>query len=573
MPTPLRALLRRQRRLYALGVVFVVVGIATALAYPQVIRLMIDDGILRGRLDRVNRLGLLMAALLTIEAGGTLLRNYLFNLAAQRMTAELQERAFEHVLKQDIAFFDSATTGSLTARIAASVPALQAILGDELADALRNVLWGVGGTLLLFYTSPLLSVVVLLSVPPIVVMSWLIGRRVKRHAAAMQQAQAECGTIAEEAISGIRTVRAFAQERPEAVRYRAHIARATAIARRKILASASASTVAFLTGEGAAVLAIWVGGRLIVGGRLTSGALISFILYAFLVARGFRNASEYWNEALRAFGSAEWIFSFLDRQPAMALEGGARLPRVLGEITFDHVHFSYSTRPEVEAIDGIAVRIAPGETVAFVGRSGAGKSTLLSLLLRFYDPNRGRILVDGTDIRHVDPSWLRAQIGAVLQDPVLFSRSIAENIRFGNPDASPDDVVAAADVACAREFIERLEDGFDTAAGDRGVRLSGGQRQRLAIARAVVKRPPILLLDEATSALDAENESLVHEALRALDYRPTTIIVAHRLSTVVHVHRVIVLDAGRIIAAGRHDELLRTSQFYRQLVDTQLVPA
>jgi ATP-binding cassette subfamily B protein len=299
--------------------------------------------------------------------------------------------------------------------------------------------------------------------------------------------------------------------------------------------------------------------------------LISFILYAFLVARGFRNASDYWNEMVRSLGAAEWVFKLLERAPAQPLDGGHRRGRLTGRLRFERVRFAYPMRPDTDAVADFDLRIEPGEVVAFVGRSGSGKSTLLQLLLRFYDPSGGRILLDDTDLRHVDPSWLRHEIGAVLQEPVLFSRTIAENIRFGRPQATEGDVATAADSARAREFISRLPDGFDTAVGDRGVRLSGGQRQRLAIARAMIKRPAVLLLDEATSALDAENESLVLQGLRAMDYRPTTIIVAHRLSTVVNVDRVVVLDRGRIVAAGRHDKLLRTCDFYRQLVETQLV--
>jgi len=566
-------LLRSQRRTYAIGTIFVAIGIVAALAYPQIIRLMIDEGILGGHLDRINGLGLLMAALLASEAVATLLRNYLFNLAAERMAADLQQRAFEHLLTEDIAFFDSRTTGELTSRLAAAVPSLQRVFGDELADALRNVLWGVGGTVLLFYTSPRLSAIVLLSVPPIVIASSLLGRRVKRDTAAMQHAYAECGTIAEEAIGGIRTVRAFVQESAEAARHRRAIAAAVAIAKRKILATSAASSIAFLTGEGAAVLAIWIGGRLIVGGSLSAGALISFILYAFLVARGFRNASEFWNDASRAIGATEWIVALLGRTPAMPLQGGERPGRMAGHVTFDRVDFSYPARPDVAAVRDVNVRVAPGETIAFVGRSGSGKSTLLALLLRFYDPDRGRILLDGVDLRHIDPSWLRARIGVVLQDPVLFSRSIAANIRYGQPGATDDEVRAAAAIAHVEEFVARLPEGYATPIGDRGVQLSGGQRQRLAIARAVLRRPPVLMLDEATSALDAESESLVQDALRALDYRPTTLIVAHRLSTVVNVDRVIVLDRGRIVAEGSHEYLLQTCEFYRQLVETQLVAA
>ena len=311
---------------------------------------------------------------------------------------------------------------------------------------------------------------------------------------------------------------------------------------------------------------------MIVHCRLTTGALLSFVLYAFLVARGFRSASQFWTEALRTLGATEWVFDLLERKPEMPLNGGDRLAHLGGTVALEDVRFTYPTRPDIEALSGVDLEIRSGEVVAFVGRSGAGKSSVLNLLLRFYDPAGGRILLDGRDIRDLDATWLRGQMGMVLQEPVLFSRSIAENIRYGRLEADDEEIEEAAELACAREFIERFPDRYATQIGDRGVQLSGGQRQRLAIARAVLRRPKILLLDEATSALDAESEAFVQQALRVLDYKPTTLIVAHRLSTVVKVDRVVVIDQGRIISAGPHDQLLQTCEFYRQLVETQLVP-
>jgi ATP-binding cassette subfamily B protein len=397
---------------------------------------------------------------------------------------------------------------------------------------------------------------------------------VKTHASQLQEAYAAAGTAADEAIGGIRTVRAFSQERTESARYAGRMAAAVGVARPKIRASALLTALAFMVGEGSALLALWAGGHLIVRGQLTSGALISFILYAFLVARGFRSASSFWAEAMRSLGASTWIFELIARQPQMPIASGARPAHVTGQVTFERVDFSFPTRLGTKALSGIDLTIAPGEVVAFVGRSGAGKSTLLLLLLRFYDPDQGRVLLDGTDLRSLDPSWLRRQLGVVLQDPVLFSRTIADNIRYGRAEVDDRELHAAAAIAHAHEFIARFPHDYDTPIGDRGVQLSGGQRQRLAIARAVLGRPPILVLDEATSALDAESESLVQDALRVTahsDYRPTTLIVAHRLSTVVKVDRVVVFDEGQILAVGRHEQLLRTCDFYRQLIETQLV--
>jgi ATP-binding cassette subfamily B protein len=305
---------------------------------------------------------------------------------------------------------------------------------------------------------------------------------------------------------------------------------------------------------------------------MTTGALVSFILYALLVARGFRNTSRFAGEALRAIGAMQWAFDLMNTTPRIPLSGGAQPDDLDGSIAFEDLRFRYPTRPDVEALRGINLRIEPGEVVAVVGSSGSGKSTLLNLILRFYDATQGRVLVGGRDVRDLDPSWLRGHIATVMQEPTLFSRTVAENIAYGTtPPADAGTVMRAAELASVDEFINRLPGRYDAQVGDRGVQLSGGQRQRVAIARALIRRPRILILDEATSALDAGLESVVQEALRAIDYRPTTLIIAHRLSTVAGVDRVVVVDQGRIVASGTHDELIHASPFYRQLVQTQLV--
>jgi len=446
------------------------------------------------------------------------------------------------------------------------------VLGEELADAIRFSAIALCGTGLLFYTSPRLTLLALLAVPPIVIATSVLGRRVRGLSTDLQQAHAEAGASAAEVIGGIRTVRAFSQEAAEAARYERQSARAVDFARRKVIAASALGGVSFVAGECAAVLAIWVGGHLIVTGKLTTGALISFVLYALLVARGFRNVSRFTAESLRAVGATQWIFDLLGRTPLIPIAGGETPAGFDGSVVFEDVRFSYPTRPDVEALAGVDLRIEPGEVVALVGKSGSGKSTLLNLMLRFYDPDHGRVLIGGHDVRRLDPAWFRRHLATVQQDPILFSRTIADNISYGSVAPGAAAVEAAAELACADEFIHRLPGGYDAPIGDRGVQLSGGQRQRLAIARAVLRRPSILILDEATSALDAGLESVVQEALRAIDYHPTTVIIAHRLSTVANVNRVVVLDAGRIVESGTHDELLRTSPFYRQLVQTQLVP-
>jgi ABC-type multidrug transport system fused ATPase/permease subunit len=566
-----RHLVWAERRPYLTGVIFVALSTLTSLAYPYVLRLMIDDAIGRGRIERLNQLSLIMVGILLLEAAATWGRDYFFAWGAERVGVRLRSLVFQTLLKQDIQFFDSRDTGEITTRLWADVPPLEHALGDELADTLKNAVFVVCGTGLLFYTSPRLTVFMMLGLPVILLASSVLGRRVKARAADVQHAHSEAGAAAAEVLAGVRTVRAFGQEPAERRRFDRQLAQALEFARRKVHARAALGGISVITGESAALLAIWVGGRLIVSGQMTTGALFSFMLYALLVARGLRSASRFSAEALRAVGAAEWVFDLIDQQPRIPLEGGLQPSEVTGSIAFERTRFRYPARPDVEALKGIDLKIEAGQVVAIVGASGSGKSTLLNLLLRFYDPQEGRVRVGGFDVRDLDPTWLRGQIATVMQEPVLFSRTVGENIRYGLPSADDRAVETAAAWASALEFIDGLRGGFGAPIGDRGVQLSGGQRQRLAIARALLRRPKILVLDEATSALDAGLESVVQQALRAIEYHPTTIIIAHRLSTVAHVDRVVVLEQGRIVDSGTHDELIRSSAFYRQLVQTQLV--
>jgi ABC-type multidrug transport system fused ATPase/permease subunit len=565
------ALVVAERTPYLIGAIFVAVSTVTSLAYPYVVRLIIDDALQGGRLDLLGRFSLIMVGILVAEAIAVCGRSYWFGLGAERITMRLQRLVFRSLLEQDIQFFDGRDVGDITTRLWADLPSLELALGEDFAETLRAVVFCICGSGLLFYTSPWLALLMLLALPPIAGATSFLGRRVKGLAAQVQYARAEAGAAATEILSGVRTVRAFAQEQEEQTRFDRHGARALGFARQQIRAKAALAGVSLIAGECAALLAIWVGGNMIVSGRMSTGALISFILYALLVAKGFRQGSRFTAESLRAIGAAQWAFDLVARPPIIPVSGGLSPADADNSIRFERLHFRYPSRPDVPALRGIDLHIEAGEVIALVGASGSGKSTLLNLVLRFYDPQEGRVLVGGYDVRQLDPSWLRKQVATVMQEPTLFSRTIAQNIGYGVIDADAAQIARAAELAAATEFIQRIPGGYDAMVGDRGVQLSGGQRQRLAIARALVRRPGILILDEATSALDAPLESLVQQSLRAIDFHPTTIIIAHRLSTVARVDRVIVLDHGRIVETGTNEGLIETSAFYRQLVQTQLI--
>ncbi|MGK3995835.1 ABC transporter ATP-binding protein [Sorangium sp. So ce1024] len=576
-PAHLRRLLglaRPELGKLALGTVFLAIGSGVTLLVPQWMRRIIDDALGPGRsVAAIDGAALWLALLIVVQAAAIALRYALFSTAGERVVARLRAQLFEHLLRQEVAFFDDHRTGELTNRLASDTTVLQSAVSVNVSMALRYAASVVGGVAFLFYTSPRLTVLMLAVVPVVAIGSVAYGRRVRRLSRSVQDALARASEVAEEALSGLRTVRAFAAEKREAARYAGRVAESFELARSRIRASSTFLGVANFAGYSAAALVLWYGGHLVVDGRLTLGGLTSFLIYTFVVAFALGGLSDLWADLMKATGAAERIFDLLDREPAMPDTGGREPHAVQGSLELQRVRFSYPTRRDVPVLKGIDLSVRPGEVIALVGPSGAGKSTIASLLLRLYDPDDGRILLDGHDLRDLSPTWLRRQIGIVAQEPLLFATSVADNIRYGRENASDAEVEAAARAANAHDFIARFPEGYRTLVGERGVQLSGGQKQRVAIARAMLKDPRLLVLDEATSALDAESEHLVKGALDALMKGRTTLIIAHRLSTVMGADRVLVMDGGTIVQSGAHAALIAQDGLYRRLVERQFVSA
>ena len=548
------------------------IGSATTLAFPQALRFILDEALGRRDPSVVDRAALAMVVVLAIQAAAGSMRFILFTVAGERIVSRLREDVYRAILRQEIAFFDSRTTGELTSRLAIDTTVLQNTVSVNVSMALRNAVTVVGGVGALVWTSPKLAAVMLLVVPPVAVGAVLYGRRVRTLSREVQDALAGASEVAEETIGGMRTVRSFAAEEAEVARYGRAVERSFKLARVRAITGGVFVGAASLGAFTAAAAVLWYGGHLVLDGAMSVGQLTSFFVYTLVVAFSLAAVSDVWADFMKASGAGARIFELLDRlSPMTSTEVRPEVAR--GAVTFEDVSFRYPARPEAQVLSHVTLALSPGEVVALVGSSGSGKSTIAALLARLYDPESGRVLLDGRDLKELDPNWLRQQVGAVAQEPLLFSRSIADNIRYARPEATDAEVEQAARTANAFDFVTGFPEGFATKVGERGVQLSGGQKQRIAIARAVLKDPRILVLDKATSALDAESEHLVKDALDRLMKGRTTLVIAHRLSTVVDADRVVVLDHGKIVQQGNHRSLLAEEGLYKRLVEKQFVAA
>ncbi|NRD49379.1 ATP-binding cassette domain-containing protein [Corallococcus exiguus] len=569
----LMALARPELGTLLVATLFLFISSGASLVYPQGVRILIDEALNAKNRGLIDKAALVMLAVFLVQGVATAVRFYLFTNAGERVVMRLRHDFFRRLMDQEVAFFDTHRTGELTSRLASDTTVLQNTVSANISMGLRNAVQALGGIVLLFYTSPSLTFLMLAIVPVVAVGGMVYGRRVRGLSRNVQDALAKASEVAEESLSGMRTVRSFAAEPSEVARYGNSVRNAYEVARNRARQSAAFMGGASSAGYIAAVVVFWYGGRLVVDGELSVGALTSFLIYTMLVAVSLGSLADLWADFMRASGAAERVFELMDRAPAIPANEGERPATVEGRVELRGVHFAYPTRPDVPVLQGIDLTVNAGEVVAVVGSSGAGKSTLAALLSRFYDPLQGELRLDGRPLKSLDPSWLRRHVGMVAQEPLLFSCSIADNIRYGRPDATDAEVEAAARAANAHDFIQRFPDGYRTEVGERGVQLSGGQKQRVAIARAVLKDPRILILDEATSALDSESEHLVKDALDRLMQGRTTLIIAHRLSTVANAQRVLVMEHGRVVQSGTHSTLMTQDGLYRRLVERQVVAA
>ncbi len=550
----LRALwpfVRAHRGLFAAWLVALACSSTATLSLPVAFRQMIDQGFSSSA--NIDRAFLLLFGVALALALATAARFYFVSLLGEKVVADLRQKLYTHLLALDAAFFDRSRSGELVSRLTADAELLRSVVGSSMSVALRSLVTVVGAIAMLFVTSPHLASYTLVGIPVAVLPIVLGARRLQKMSRDSQDRVADANMLATEVLGSVRTVQAHAREPYERGRFASAVARAVETARKRIGAQAMVTAVAIVAIFGAITLVLWSGAQEVVDGTMSPGTLGQFVLYALIAGGSVGALAEVWNELQRA-------------------AGGKPLPAPLrGEIRFEDVTFHYPMRPDLPALEHFDLTVRPGETVALVGPSGAGKSTVFTMLLRFHDPSSGRVLLDGVDVREVDPADLRERIALVPQAPTIFAASAADNIRYGRLDATDAEVRAAAENAEADDFLDALPEGFASELGERGARLSGGQQQRVAIARAVLKDAPVLLLDEATSALDAQSERAVQHALEKLMAGRTTLVIAHRLATILKADRIVVMDRGRIVAEGRHEELMAQGGLYSELARLQFI--
>jgi ATP-binding cassette subfamily B protein len=561
----------RYRGRALLALVALTVAALTTLLVPIAVRRMIDFGFTPRGIALINSYFSVMIAVVAVLAFASASRFYLVMTIGERIVADLRRDVFAHLISLSPAFFDSARSGELISRLTADTTQIKSAVGASVSIALRNLMLFIGATAMMVITSPRLSGFVLLAIPLIVLPLVAFGRWVRRLSRNAQDTLADASAYASELVGAIRTVQAYTGERLANARFGREVEQAYEAARTSTRARGVLTAIIIFIVFTSVVFILWIGSHDVLTGTITPGRLGQFVLYAAFAAAGLGQLSEVWGEVSAASGAAERLFEILNVKPEITAPAAPRaLPTpARGDVSFDHVSFAYSSRPNVAAVDDVSFAVRPGEKVAIVGPSGAGKSTLFHLLLRFYDATRGVISFDGVPIKSADPKEVRAHIALVPQDSVVFAATARENIRFGRPEASDAEVERAADLAHATEFIRRLPEGFEAPLGERGVTLSGGQRQRIAIARAILRDAPLLLLDEATSSLDAESETLVQTALEELMSHRTTLVIAHRLATVLSCDRILVMEQGRIVEQGTHTSLVAANGLYARLARLQ----
>jgi len=571
---PLRALwpyIKPYKITLALALVALLVAAAALLVLPLAVRDVIDSGFVGEDTSTINKYFIALFLMTCVFALFAALRLYLVTWLGERVVADLRAKVYDHVIRLDPTFFEVTKTGEVLSRLTTDTTLIQSIAGVGISIALRGVITLTGSLVLLAITSPKLMGYIVVLIPLVVIPILVIGRRVRRLSRDSQDKVADSSGMAGETLNAVEIIQAFTLENYQSKRFSEYVEDAFHTAEKRIRVRSAMTGMTVIALFGSITLVLWIGARAVLTGEISAGELGQFVLYTTFVATSGASLSEMWGEIQRAAGAMERLLELLDSKPTIVIpEHPVALPEQrIGSVEFNNVTFNYPSRPDQPAITDFSINIQPGETVAFVGPSGAGKSTTFHLLLRFYDPKSGTLKIDGVDIARADPVDVRGRIGVVPQETIIFATSAMQNIRYGRPAATDDEVYAAAKAAAAHEFIELMPEGYDTFLGERGMRLSGGQRQRIAIARAMLKNPPILLLDEATSALDAESEQLVQIALERLMKDRTTIIIAHRLATVLKADRIVVMDEGRIVDIGTHSELKNSNPLYSRLAELQ----